>query len=361
MKVILKRKELINALNSVSRLTSIRSTLPILQNVYFGAENNELIIRATNLEQTVESVIEAEVTESGTITIPLRLFLDSLQNNTDEIVTISSDDLSILIKSSNHQVKLKGLAAEDYPTSQKVDVDFEFNIDQQELNKAVNHCIFATALDDTRPILTGLLFKFIDKKLVIVGTDGYRLAKYEVSNIEGKGEFIVPKKTLLELQKLLDNGNTVVSVGQNQIQFKVNKKVLISRLIDGNYPAFESIIPKIKTLEVSGAGTSLLNSLKMASLFSRESSYSTQLSVEGSRLKLLAKSPHTGESQSEVAVENSSKNNFEVSLNAQYLIDVLSVYSGEFKIEFNTQGSPVVLRFLDEDNYMYLVMPLRND
>lgn len=361
MKIITKKQGLVKALNSVSRLTATRSTLPILQNVYMGAQDSELIIRATNLEQTIESVIDAEVQEAGVITIPLRLFLDFLQNNTDEIITITSEDLSITIKSSNHQVKLKGLDAKDYPSTQKIDVDFEISLDEQILNRAITTCLFASANDDTRPILTGLLFKFTKSNLIIVGTDGYRLAKYEIPKGGTEGQFIVPKKTLTELQKLLGEGNVKISIGQSQIQFKINKVILISRLIDGTYPAFDAIIPKDKKVEVKGSGPALLNSLKVASLFSRDSAYSTNLKVKSNIIEIIATSPQLGESRSEVAIENIGQSDFSTSLNSQYLIDALNALSGDFRLEFNTDKSPIVMRFLDDMNYLYLVMPLRSE
>lgn len=361
MKIITKKHDLIKALNSVSRLTSTRSTLPILQNVYVGAKDNELIIRATNLEQTVESIIDAEIQEAGVITIPHRLLLDFLQNNSDEIITIINEDLSVTVKSTNHRIKLKGLDAQDYPSTRKIDIDFEVNLDEQVLNKAITACLFASANDDTRPILTGLLFKFTKTNLIIVGTDGYRLAKYEISKGGSEGEFIVPKKTLNELQKLLEDGEVKISIGQSQIQFKINKVVLISRLIDGTYPAFDAIIPKDKKVEVKGSGAALLNSLKVASLFSRDSAYSTNLRIKEGVIEIVAKSPHLGESKSEVAIENITQSDFSTSLNSQYLIEALNALSGDFKLEFNTEKSPIVMRFLDDVNYLYLVMPLRSE
>ena len=361
MKIITKKLNLIKALSSISHLTATRSTLPILQNVYIGADKEELIIRATNLEQTIESIIDAEVQETGVITIPLRIILEFLQNNSDEIITITSEDLAITIQSSNHQVKIKGLDAQDYPVTQKMKVDFEVSLDEQILNKAITTCIFASANDDTRPILTGLLFKFTKSNLIIVGTDGYRLAKYEIAKGGAEGQFIIPKKTLTELQRLLGEGEVKISIGQSQIQFKMGRVVLISRLIDGTYPAFEAIIPKEKKVVVTGSGAALLSSLKVASLFSRDSAYSTSLKVKDGKVEIIAKSPQLGESKSEVAVKNTGQSEFTTSLNSQYLIDALTALSGDFKLEFNTVSSPIVMRFLNDDNYLYLVMPLRSE
>lgn len=361
MKAIILKNHFIKAVNAVSRLTSTRSTLPILQNVYIGADKGELVVRATDLEQTIEVIIEAEVQDAGAITIPLRILVDFLSNNSDERVTLTTDDLSITVKSSNHQVKMKGLPAEDYPTSQKVKFDFELELNSQLLNQAITDCLFASANDDTRPILTGLLFDFTKDGLVVVGTDGYRLAKFQTEAKGQVGQFIVPKRSLAELQRLLDEGTVKLGIGNSQIQFSINKTILISRLIDGKFPNYQTIIPNDKKLIVTGSGPALLGALKVASLFSRDSAYSTKLNINGDKIEVVAISPQLGESRSEVAVKNEQDSNFSISLNSQYMIDVLNAVSGDFILEFNSESSPIVAKFPTLPKYLYLVMPLRSE
>ncbi|MEX0594676.1 MAG: DNA polymerase III subunit beta [Patescibacteria group bacterium] len=361
MKLISKKNDLVKALNSVGRLSSTRSTLPILQNVYLGAKEGELIVRATDLEQTIEVVIEAEVQEEGAVTIPTRLIMDFLQNNSDERITVIDNDLSVTIKSANHQVKLKGMSAQEYPTSQAVSADTEIFIDSSILDRAISTCLFAAANDDTRPILTGLLFDFKDNTLTIVGTDGYRLAKYEHTTKAADGRFIVPKKALVELQRLLGESSVKISISQSQIQFTLGKTILVSRLIDGNFPSFESRIPKSKNISVTGSGAALLNALKVASLFSRDSAYSTKFLIKKDSIEVIAISPQLGESKSAVAVGNDSEKDFSISLNSQYLIDALNALNGDFILEFTDENSPIVAKFANEDNYLYLVMPLRSE
>ncbi len=361
MKVITKRQDLIKAFNATSRVISTRSTLPILQNVYIGAKNKELIIRSTDLEQTIEVIIDGEVEEEGAITVPLRLCADFLQNNTDEVITISVDDLDILVKSSNHQVKLKGLSAQEYPTTQQVKADDEIEVDASIVNEAITTCLFAAANDDTRPILTGLLFNFSGEKLEVVGTDGYRLALYSNKVKSGPGQYIIPKKTLLELQRIIEEGTVKISLGQSQVQFSFDKTIIISRIIDGKFPSYQSRIPQQHKMALTGSGSALLHGLKVASLFSRDSSYSTKLEIKGDKLGIIATSPQLGESRSTVAVKNSSGDDFAVSLNAQYLIEVLNAVSGDFSLELTDATSPIVVRFPGKENYLYLLMPLRNE
>ncbi|MEX1052001.1 MAG: DNA polymerase III subunit beta [Patescibacteria group bacterium] len=361
MKTITKRQDLIKALSATSRVVSTRSTLPILQNVYVGAKSKELIIRSTDLEQTIEVVIAAEVQEDGAITVPLRLLADFLQNNTDEVVTISVDDVDILIKSANHQVKLKGISAQEYPTTQQVKADEEITLEAEVINEAITTCLFAAANDDTRPILTGLLFNFSGEKLEVVGTDGYRLALYSSKVTSAAGQYIIPKRTLLELQRVLEGGPVKVGLSQSQVRFSFDKTLIISRIIDGKFPSYQARIPQQHKLNLSGSGTALLHGLKVASLFSRDSSYSTKLEIKGENLEIIATSPQLGESRSTVTVENSLGEAFTISLNAQYLIEVLNAVGGDFSLELTDASSPVVVRFPKKDNYLYLLMPLRNE
>jgi DNA polymerase-3 subunit beta len=361
MKVITTKNHLSKAVNAVSRLASSRSTLPILQNAYIGAQTNELIIRATDLEQTIEVIIEAEVQDPGAITVPLRILIDFLSNNADERITILTDDLSITLKSANHQVKIKGLPAEDYPTTQKIKFDFEVEMDSVVLNRAISDCLFASANDDTRPILTGLLMDFTKDGLVVVGTDGYRLAKFQTEIKGQEGQFIIPKRALSELQRLVGEGQVKLGIGSSQVQFTSDKTILISRLIDGKFPSYQAIIPKEKKLTVTGNSAALLGALKVASLFSRDSAYSTKLNIKGDKIEVVAVSAQLGESRSEVAVKNEQGSDFSISLNSQYMIDVLNAVGSDFILEFNTESSPIVARFSDLPNYLYLVMPLRSE
>lgn len=361
MKIITKRQDFIKALNSTSRVISTRSTLPILQNVYIGAKKKELIVRSTDLEQTIEVVIEAEVEEDGAITVPLRLLAEFLQNNTDEIITFSVDDLDILIKSSNHQARLKGISAQEYPTTQPVKVSHEIEIDANVISEAITTCLFAAANDDTRPILTGLLFNFSGEKLEVVGTDGYRLALYSNVVKSSPGQYIIPKKTLLELQRILEEGVVKIGLSQSQVQFSFGQTIIISRIIDGKFPNYQSRIPQQQKIQLTGSGSALLHGLKVASLFSRDSSYSAKIAIKGEKLEIVATSPQLGESRSEVAVKNRSLDDFAVSLNAQYLIEVLNAVSGDFSLELTDATSPIVVRFPKKDNYLYLLMPLRNE
>lgn len=361
MKFTCKKDQLLRHTNNALRLVTNRSTLPILQNVYLSISGNTLVIKATDLEQTLESSLEGEGFENGTITVPARLLVEFLQNNTDTLITIENSDLQVKVSSSNHSATLRGISAEDYPTLPTIEYQNTVSLPSSELEGVISRTLFAAANDETRPILTGLLFHFGKNELTVVATDGYRLAKDSLkldSSLEA--DYVIPKKALQELQRLLGLGETVnISLSTSQFKAEVGDVVFISRVLEGKFPAYENIIPKTSELEFSCSAAVLLQSLKLASLFSRDSAYSTLLEVKDSQLKITATSPTLGESTNTIQLDKSVGAEFSISVNAHYLIDLLGIVSGDVTLQLLDQKSPIVFKTAAEGSYLYLVMPLR--
>lgn len=361
MKFTTKKADLLKAVSVVGRLATTRASLPILQNIYLETDGNLLKLRSTDLEQTLEMDIEGRVEENGAITIPARLLTDYLQNNTDEQVTLATDDLTTHITSTNHQARIKGMDAGEYPSLPKTKTETAITLNPSILTGAITKTLFAAASDDTRPILTGLLFRFESKLLTIVGTDGYRLATTKIELATPfTGDYIIPRRSLQEISRLVEEEEVEVVLTPSQARFTSGPVRLITRVLDGTFPAFEAIIPKTKKFEVKLNSNSLLQSLKLASLFSRDSAYSTKLELDGTKLRLSAVSPTLGENTNEITLEKAVEEKFVISANAQYLIDALGVVTGDIVLAFVDDKSPIVLTVPTEKNYLYLVMPLRN-
>jgi len=361
MKINLERDTLLKAVGIVGRLATTRSTLPILQNVLFRVEKDGLEVRTTDLEQTLQVAVKGEVEERGTLTAPARLVLEYLQNCTDKEVTLESEDTTLRISSSNHKAKIKGMPAEEYPDMPEVKTDQTISLPSTVLDEALTKTIFAVANDDTRPILTGLLFRFQDKELTVVGTDGYRLALFK-QKIETSlhGDYIIPKRSLSELQRLLVPGDVVFQYAGSQVHIVIDQVKFTTRILDGTFPAYEAIIPKGKKIVTKINSNVLLQSLKMASIFSRDSAYSTKLELEKDKLKITAISAQLGESKNEISLD-APVESFEISANAQYLIDALPNLPKEIELAFVDQKSPIVLSEPKSESYLYLVMPLRTE
>lgn len=362
MKYTGDKNKLLNTVGMASHLATTRATLPILQNVLLTATKDGLTVRATDLDQTIVARVEGEVKEVGSLTVPARLLVEYLTNNQDGSINLESNDTSLVVSSANHRATLKGMAAEEYPTMPEIKPQATLRLNANAIREAIQRTIFASATDETRPILNGLLWRFQGKELIVVGTDGYRLARY-ITDIpsEHTADYILPKRTLQELLKLLGEGEVELAFSANQVQFAMGEITLASRLLDGNFPAFEAIIPKKKEVETTLKAAVLAQSLKLASLFSRDSAYSTKMTLEGEKLEISAVSAQLGENTNQVKLDQAVLTPLTVSLNAQYLLDVLGTVSGEVKLGFIDAKSPVTVEAVGQDRYLYLLMPLRSE
>ena len=362
MKFNTEKEKLLNAVGLTSHLASIRSTLPILQNLYLETKNGQLLVKSTDLDQTLEIFVEGTVSEEGALTIPARLVVEYLTNNPDSSITLESNDLELTIKSTNHRAKIKGLAAEEYPSAPVIKPQSSITLPLAALRQAITKTIFSSAQDESRPILNSLLWRFNGKKLTIVGTDGFRLAcqSLELPH-EGQGDYIIPKRALQELQKLPGEGELEVAFAGNQVRFTLGAIALTSRLIDGNFPPYEAIIPKKMAVEIAVSASSLAKSLKLASLFSRDSAYSTKVLLEGDTVKISAISPQIGENSNELKLATPISVPLTISLNAQYLVDGLGAIDGDAKVGFIDAKSPITVESVKNDQYLYLLMPLRSE
>ena len=363
MKFSTKKDELIRAVGIASHLSTTRATLPILQNILLKTKTNKLIIRSTDLEQTLEIVVKGEVAEEGQITTPSRLLLEYIQNNTDSDITLETEDTTLLVHSLNHQAQIKGLPAEEYPVIPEIKPTQTATLKVETIKEAISQTLFATAHDDSRPILNGLLWRFDEKGLTVVGTDGYRLAYYTSleSQTNLKGDYILPKKTMQEVLKIAESGELRIDLSGNQVRFTTEGISLISRILEGVFPDYQAIIPKKTAQEVLLDSQALTQSLRLASLFSRDSAFSTKLNLATNKLTISAISPHLGESVNEVQLAETVTEPLIISLNAQYLLDALTQLTGPVRLRLTNNRSPIILESPKSSNFLYLLMPLRSE
>jgi len=367
MKLFCTRRDLDYALNIVNKAISPNNTLPVLNNILIKAEGKRLYLSSTNLEIAISCSIEADVRGEGSITVPAKLFTNYVSLLTDEKIELAlAEGVSLSVTSSTSNTKIKCISADEFPLIPKVEKEEEFKIKVDDFYKAITEVVFAASMNTTRPVLSGVFLKSGGKELKMAATDSYRLAEKGVDvSGEGKGEFscIVPSRTMTELGKILSKSEEKevdVNISKNQILFKIDGIELISRLIEGKFPDYEKIIPKEKktTLEVSVEDLSLV--LKRVSLFARENNNSVKLSVTNDgKLTVSSDETKVGEEKAEVSVKVDGENN-KISLNAQYLLDVLT-YIGEDKIviEVNDKTSPATIKPLKDDRYVYIIMPLK--
>ena len=367
MKFFCSQKELDYAIGIVSKAISPNNTLPVLNNILIRAEGKKLYFSSTNLEIAISCLIDADVRSEGSITVPAKLFGNYIALLSDEKVEVSlAEGLNIQVNSSSSSTKIKCINADEFPLIPKIEKGQEFSVKVQDFYEALTETVFAASTNTSRPVLSGVLLFSSGGGVKLVATDSYRLAEKSVKPAKAPGEdvyCIVPSRTMMELAKITSKAtdkDVKVHVSKNQILFSVDGIELISRLIEGKFPDYEKIIPsENKTkLEVSVEDLSLV--LKRVSLFARENNNSIKLSVTNDG-KLVVSSEETkvGEEKAEVSVKIEGENN-KISLNAQYLLDVLTYVSDDkVTILVNDKASPAVIRPLKDEGYTYIIMPLK--
>lgn len=354
-------------MNIVDKAISPNNTLPVLSNVLLKTEGKKLYFFSTNLEIAISCFIDADVRGEGSITVPAKLLTNYVSLLNSEKVELGiGDGVTLSVNSASSSTKIKCISADEFPLIPKVEKNHEFTLKIDELYEAINETVFAASLNTSRPVLSGVLFVAGGDEIKLVATDSYRLAEKKIKTpkkINDTVSCIIPAKTMMELGKIISKseGKEVkVNVSNNQILFSSDGIELISRLIEGKFPEYDKIIPKdSKTrFEVSVEDFSLV--LKRVSLFARENNNSVKLSATNDG-KLIISSDETkvGEEKADVVIKMDGENN-KISLNSQYLLDVLT-YINKDKVVFSMTDkvSPAVIKPVGTEDYVYIIMPLK--
>lgn len=367
MKFFCSQKDLEAALNIVNKAISSNNTLPVLNNILIKAEGKKVHFSATNLEIAISYFMDADVRGEGAITIPAKLLTSYISLLMDEKVDLSlGDGMSLLVNSSTSNTKIKGISSDEFPLIPKVEAEHSFSVSTKDLDISIAETVFAASTNISRPVLSGVYLVINGAEMKMVATDSYRLAEKKLTlskKIDGEFSCIVPARTISELGKITNKSEAKevnIDVSKNQILFKVGGVELVSRLIEGKFPEYERIIPKEgKTkIEVSVEDLSLV--LKRVSLFARENNNSVKLSATNDgKLQISTDETKVGEEKAEVAIKIEGENN-KISLNAQYLLDVLTyIIEEKIVLEINDKLSPAVIKLAKRDDYIYIIMPLK--
>lgn len=368
MKVQVTQENFVAALQSISRIAGRNTSLPILGNVLIKTINNRLFIAATNLEIAVSEYIGAKVTQEGEITVPAKLAADFVANLPSGNIDLVVEGTSLSITESNYSSTLHGMAAADFPSIPTIDGGESVKIQSETFKDAVAQVVGAASSDETRPVLTGVVLKITDKKLKMAATDSYRLAEkvIEVDVAAENKSVIIPAKSLQEFSKLIGTEDGVeLIIGQDQVKFVCGDREAISRLIEGNYPDYEQLLPNENKTSFVVSRNELLRITKISSLFARDSGGSVTLSTDKSKsaIKLSSTAAQVGDNTSSLEVEGLD-NDDQVTFNAKYLIDALQALPGEsVKFGFSGKLAPCVIRPISKSKAatdLYLIMPLRS-
>jgi len=369
VKLSVMQENLARGLQVVSRAVSARSTLPVLNNVLLRTEDGGLKLTATNLEIGMTYWVPGKIDTDGAVTVPARLLADIVAGlPANERVDLELQAKETLhIKAGRFETHIKGIDAEEFPALPTGGERPTTRIPQNVLREALGDVTFAAASDEARPILTGVLAKFEGDKLTLAAADNYRIAVKTLTMLDPVEEtsVVVPARSLQELSRILsdtsDPVDIVLSHSRNQILFHIEGIDLISRLIDGQFPNYQQVLPKGFTTKAIVDREQLLKAVHLASLivFSSANIVKLQVGKEAEMGLQVSAAADIGDNKSEVeaTVEGDGTT---IAFNARYLIDVLTnVDADQFSIELNGPLSPGVFRPVGDGQYVHVVMPVK--
>lgn len=365
MKFTCNTKELSNACNNVIRAVSAKVTIPTIEGILIECGSDTLSLTGYDFEFGINTILSIDVIEPGAIVINAKVLCDIIRKLADEYVTIETKGTSVSIISGAAQYNITGIDADDYPELPSVNDGYPLTLDQQLLYSMINQTLFAVADNESsKPVYTGLKFEISNNEITLIGVDGYRLAiRKEKVDYEGEDlVFIVPKKTIRELIKLLnleENSNISISVGKRHIVFEVENYSIISRLLDGEFLDYHSAVPK------TIATTVLINTNDAIDCIERTLPVIENNQKNPIRCLFDADSMRVSTVSSlgrvvDYTHANTSGDRVEIGFNSKFVLDALnSADTDEVKIELNGPVSPVKIMPINSDNFLFLVLPMR--
>jgi DNA polymerase-3 subunit beta len=362
MKFSVAKEKLLEGLQQVQNVVSTRTTLPILSNVLLQAQGDEIHLTTTDLDVGVRGSCEANVEKEGATTLPARRLFNIVRELPSSEIQIDVNGKNAAsIRSGQSFFKILGLPEEEFPPLPKFEDAKVVTIRQKDLRDGLRKTSYAISTDETRYVLNGVLFSFKDNKLTLVATDGRRLAMVEIElefPRSHEADFIVPTKAVTELQRLLaDDGEIKVSMGSGQIAFDLNKTLLVSKLIEGNYPNYRQVIPSEAKERIKLERETFLNSLRRVSLLASDKSHSVKLSFGKNNIDITATTPEVGEAKESLAVAYKGRD-FSIAFNPEFLMAPLrALTEDEVFLDLIDEMSPGVLKI--QTPFLYVLMPMR--
>ena len=366
MELVVRKTELLRELQLFQGIVERKNTIPILANVLIEAKGDEVRMLATDLEVALRSRCHASVAKGGSLTLPAKKLYELVKALPETDVRIEEDKNGVKVAADRFDSRMQTLPREDFPTLPDATGKARASLPRNSLREMVTKTQFAITGEDTRYFLNGAKFVLRPDSLTLVATDGHRLALVEVPYKVGVTEevgLILPKKTLLELGKLLaeGDGDVLFESGENHLFFDVGGRVLISRMIDGQFPAYERVIPKNNDKEIDFERERLTSAVKRVALLSNERSRAVKFEINKGKVDVTSSSSEFGEAREEIAVDYTGPS-LSISFNAQYVLDFLGVVETDsVQLSLKDEVSQAVMRPLGAEgyNYTYVIMPMR--
>ena len=330
MKFIISSSALLKQLQAISGVLANNSSLPILEDFLFEIAEGQIKVFASDLDNTISTIIQAEASEPGRVAIPAKMLLDSLKSFPDQPLTflINDENFGIEIASGYGKYKLTGHDPDEFPRIPELEEASTFDVDASTLFSGINKTIFATGNDDLRPVMSGVFMQVGPDHMTMVATDSHRLVRYRRNDVKASEDasFILPKKPLNLLKNLLGYHDGIVGIRFNakNASFTFDQIVLVCRLIEGRYPNYEAVIPKENPYRLSMSRQDLMSSIRRVAIFSSRSTNQVKLSIHGSELQLTAEDPDYANSASERLTCQYEGEDMDIAFNSKFINEMLS-------------------------------------
>ena len=368
MKIVCYKDNILKALNSVVKGVSSKTTMPILEGILIQTNDNEIKLTTYDLEIGIEYVMECEVKEQGSIVVNAIMFSEIIRKLPDTEIYISLNENNLLeIECEGSLYKLATMNPEEFPELPKIEVENSIELEQNKLKNMIRKTIFAVSSEENRPIFTGCLFEVENNKLNVVAVDGFRLALRSIYLQTKVNNFrtVIPGKTLNEVNKiLLDSFDPIrIGISKNQALFEMENCKVVTRILDGEFLNYKTVIPSSWETRIKVNKNSLQNSFERISLISsssieKEKKYPVKVSVDIGKVTISCTN-QTGDAKEEIFVSTEGKN-IEAGFNPKYFLDSLkAIDDEEVYVEFGTNISPCLVKPVENNEYVYMILPIR--
>lgn len=363
MKIRVTKQNLNEAIIAVSKAISGKSTMPILEGIYIEATDTGLILKGSDMDMSIETIVDASVESTGSIVIDAKIFSEVVRKLPDADIVIETTDSSMLTISCAKSVfNITFMDSVNYPKFPEIKEDISVEFEEYSFKQMVRGVSFSVALDEARPILQGVLLELKDNSFNMVALDGYRMSiRKELSNLGVEFDVVIPGKSINEVCKLLSDTNNLfnVKLTKNHILFNIGSTKVYSRLLEGSFIKYSSLIPTDQQISVVVNVNEFVHAIERVSLMAKDGNNNLiKMSIKNDEMELTSNS-QMGKSKELITVDKQGED-IDIAFNSRYLTDILkNIQEEEIVMKFSSSISPCVIEKKDNDSALYLVLPVR--
>ena len=368
MKFVCEKDNILKAINSVTKAVAVRTTMPILEGILIQTNDNEVKFTTYDLELGIEYIINCNVQEQGSTVVNSIMFSEIIRKLPDSDIKITLNENNLLvIECEGSLYKLATMNPEEFPELPKINIENSLEIEQNSLKEMIRKTIFAVSTEENRPIFTGCLFEIKNNRLNVVAVDGFRLAWKTKMLQQQVNDFaaVIPGRSLNEINKIiLDSFDTIkIGVAKNQALFEMENCKIVTRLLDGEFLNYSSVIPSTWETRIRVDKNSIQDCFERVSLISsssieKEKKYPVKVTIDIGKVTISCTN-QTGDAKEEMYVTTEGQN-LEAGFNPKYFLDALrAIDDQEIFVNFGTSISPCIIKPVEEGDYTYMILPIR--